>query len=254
MTSIVVESGNSVYDSRNNCNAIIETASNTLKVGCINTQIPSSVTSIGDYAFVGCDLTSIVIPSSVTSIGNSAFYFCTSLESVFVNAETPPTIGEDAFEYNADGRKIYVPSSSVATYKENWSSYANNIVDVSSLFSQDGDTYTIHNNLGWEVFCDALQDNDTWNRFTGKTVVLGADITVTSMAGSSGHEFCGTFDGDHHTLTVQYGTADAPIEQQQFVAPSATSPSTAISTLNMPTQVSNQVWADSSATSSGMSR
>ena len=219
MTSIVVESGNSVYDSRNNCNAIIETASNTLKVGCINTQIPSSVTSIGDYAFVGCDLTSIVIPSSVTSIGNSAFYFCTSLESVFVNAETPPTIGEDAFEYNADGRKIYVPSSSVATYKENWSSYANNIVDVSSLFSQDGDTYTIHNNLGWEVFCDALQDNDTWNRFTGKTVVLGADITVTSMAGSSGHEFCGTFDGDHHTLTVQYGTADAPIEQQQFVAP-----------------------------------
>ena len=219
LTSIVVESGNSVYDSRNNCNAIIETASNTLKVGCINTQIPSSVTSIGDYAFVGCDLTSIDIPSSVTSIGNSAFYFCTSLESVLVNAETPPAIGEDAFEYNANGRKIYVPSSSVETYKENWSSYANNIVDVSSFFSQDCDTYTIHNNLVWEVFCDALQDNDTYNRFTGKTVKLGADITVTRMAGSSGHEFCGTFDGDGHTLTVSYGTANAPIEQQQFVAP-----------------------------------
>ena len=79
--------------------------------------------------------------------------------------------------------------------------------------------YTISNANGWNAFCLALQDNDTWNRFTGKTVKLGADITVTSMAGSSGHEFCGTFDGDHHTLTVQYGTADAPIEQQQFVAP-----------------------------------
>ena len=79
--------------------------------------------------------------------------------------------------------------------------------------------YTISNAYGWNAFCLALQDNDTWNRFTDKTVVLGADITVTRMAGSSGHEFCGTFDGDHHTLTVQYGTADAPIEQQQFVAP-----------------------------------
>ena len=79
--------------------------------------------------------------------------------------------------------------------------------------------YTISNANGWNAFCFALQDNDTWNRFTGKTVVLGADITVTRMAGSSGHEFCGTFDGDGHTLTVQYGTANAPIEQQQFVAP-----------------------------------
>ena len=79
--------------------------------------------------------------------------------------------------------------------------------------------YTISNANGWNAFCLALQDNDTWNRFTGKTVKLGADITVTRMAGSSDHEFCGTFDGDHHTLTVQYGTANAPIEQQQFVAP-----------------------------------
>jgi len=79
--------------------------------------------------------------------------------------------------------------------------------------------YTISNANGWNAFCLALQDNDTYNRFTDKTVKLGADITITSMAGSSDHEFCGTFDGDHHTLTVQYGTADAPIEQQQFVAP-----------------------------------
>lgn len=79
--------------------------------------------------------------------------------------------------------------------------------------------YTISNANGWNAFCLALQDNDTYNRFTDKTVKLGADITVTRMAGSSGHEFCGTFDGDHHTLTVQYGTANAPIEQQQFVAP-----------------------------------
>ena len=72
-----VEEGNTIYDSRNDCNAIIETATNTLIRGCQNTIIPDDVTSICDYAFNGCaTLTSIAIPSSVTTIGEDAFYFC----------------------------------------------------------------------------------------------------------------------------------------------------------------------------------
>ena len=59
----------------------------------------------------------------------------------------------------------------------------------------------INNATDWDMFCDALQDNDTWNRFSGKTVKLGADISVTRMAGSANHDFCGTFDGQCHTLT-----------------------------------------------------
>ena len=51
LTSIKVESGNSVYDSRENCNAIIETATNTLITGCKNTIIPNSITKIGYQAF-----------------------------------------------------------------------------------------------------------------------------------------------------------------------------------------------------------
>ena len=87
LTSIVVELGNPVYDSRNNCNAIIETASNTLITGCKNTMIPSSVTSIGDYAFFFCSsLTSIEIPSSVTSIGVWAFRGCSGLTSIVVES------------------------------------------------------------------------------------------------------------------------------------------------------------------------
>ena len=69
LTSVTVDNGNSIYDSRENCNAIIETASNTLIAGCMNTTIPSSVTSIGGGAFYGCSgLTSVTIPNSVTSI------------------------------------------------------------------------------------------------------------------------------------------------------------------------------------------
>ena len=85
LTSIVVESGNPTYDSRENCNAIIETESNTLLVGCNTTNIPNSVTSIGGGAFFGCSgLTSITIPNSVTSIGNSAFYGCSGLTSIAI--------------------------------------------------------------------------------------------------------------------------------------------------------------------------
>lgn len=77
LTSITVESGNKNYDSRSNCNAIVKTSTNTLIVGCKNTEIPSSVTSIDEGAFRDCsDLTSITIPNSVTSIGNYAFRGC----------------------------------------------------------------------------------------------------------------------------------------------------------------------------------
>ena len=71
----------------------------------------------------------------------------------------------------------------------------------SAHFSQDGDTYTIHDATGWDIFCDCLQDNDTYNRFSGKTVELGDNITVSRMAGSSKHDFCGTFEGKNKVLT-----------------------------------------------------
>ncbi len=97
LTSIVVESGNPKYDSRNNCNAIIETASNTLIYGCKNTAIPNSVTAIGNSAFDNFSgLTSIDIPNSVTSIGEGAFWGCSGLTSITIpNSVT--SIGDGAF-------------------------------------------------------------------------------------------------------------------------------------------------------------
>ena len=97
LTSIVVSSGNTVYDSRNNCNAIIETATNTLLFGCQTTTIPNSVTGIGYDAFSGCSsLTSITIPNSVTSIGNYAFCDCSGLTSVTIG-NSVTSIGSYAF-------------------------------------------------------------------------------------------------------------------------------------------------------------
>ena len=115
LANIVVESGNPRYDSRNNCNAIIETADNTLIAGCKNTMIPNSVISIGERAFEGCDgLTSIVIPNSVTAIGNKAFYSCDGLTSVNIpNSVT--AIGKGVFE-NCDELACFVVESGNPRY------------------------------------------------------------------------------------------------------------------------------------------
>ena len=96
LTDIVVESKNPTYDSRDNCNGIIETAKDCLIIGCKSTIIPNSVTSI-DGAFSRCSgLVSVTIPNSVTSIGDSAFFGCSSLTSVVIpNSVT--SIGKYAF-------------------------------------------------------------------------------------------------------------------------------------------------------------
>ena len=87
LEQITVVAGNPNYDSRDNCNAIIETSTNTLILGCKNTIIPNSVTSIGKRAFVGCGLTSITIPQSVDTIGGGAFVGCSRLTTVYYNAK-----------------------------------------------------------------------------------------------------------------------------------------------------------------------
>ena len=120
----------------------------------ISVTIPDSVTTIGDYAFCDCSslknvtigdcvatigsstfyncssLTSVTIPASVTTIGYAAFDDCDSLTSVYCKAITPPAGGWYVFDYNASGRKIYVPMESVNAYKsaEGWSDYADAIV------------------------------------------------------------------------------------------------------------------------------
>ena len=97
LVNISVADGNTKYHSSGNC--LIETASNTLVLGCKTSVIPSdgSVTSIGEGAFFCCDeLTSVTIPDGVTRIGNYAFAGCIELTSVTIpNSVT--SIDNDAF-------------------------------------------------------------------------------------------------------------------------------------------------------------
>ena len=151
--SIVVSQENTKYDSRDNCNAIIDTEQNTLILGCRNTFIPNNVNSIGRHAFNGCSrLASVTIPNSVVSIGTHAFYGCSSLTAVTIPnsvtsigsrafycenlaevvsmIENPSAIGgksAETFHLNTfNNATLYVPAGTIDKYreKEGWKDFA----------------------------------------------------------------------------------------------------------------------------------
>ena len=104
LKTVIVDSENPYYDSRESCNAIITTSQNryftpnTLIAGCKATTIPNSVVEIGENAFYNCQsLETITIPNSITKIGISAFNACTALSAITFS-ENLTAIGEWAFD------------------------------------------------------------------------------------------------------------------------------------------------------------
>ena len=145
LKTVVVDSENPYYDSRENCNAIITTSQNpyftpnTLIAGCKTTIIPNSVVEIGANAFYNCQsLETITIPNSVTKIGRSAFNACSALSSITLSenltaigewafddcnnlievvcyATQPPTISQ--YTFSGISPTIYVPAESIEQYR-----------------------------------------------------------------------------------------------------------------------------------------
>jgi len=97
LEEIKVDADNAIFDSRNNCNAIIESATNTLIAGCDKTVIPEGIETIGDSAFERVKtLTHVTIPKSVTEIRGYAFERCENLSTVNLQKGIQ-TIGYGAF-------------------------------------------------------------------------------------------------------------------------------------------------------------
>jgi hypothetical protein len=184
-----VEEDNTIYDSRDNCNAIIKTEDNALVQGCMNTVIPNTITSIEDDAFawqsnlksitipnsvtrIGntsfneCSgLTSITIPNSVVSIGQETFWWCEGLTEVISEIERPFDLDfndefEDVYWYGVNTEKIplYVPVGTRDLYLESrgWNEFKNIIerdmeaTDVKSIHQNQAES-TIYNLQGQQM-------------------------------------------------------------------------------------------------------
>ena len=160
LTSIVVDPNNPTYDSRDGCNAIIETETNTLIAPCRTTVIPESVTRIGqeaygdngylegDYvvpewisfigqvAYTGCKFVSITLPAGLKEMGVLPISYNKELNTLICNAPEPPvcTFGQYVWPFEGNGPefKIYVPAESVEAYQAaaGWSHYADKIFPI----------------------------------------------------------------------------------------------------------------------------
>ena len=123
LRSITVDERNPVFDSRENCNAIIKTDANRLVQGCQMTVIPPTVTSLATNSFSGhYGLKEITIPASVTSIGSRVFQNCWYLNTVFSFVENPFEVSDDSFGVNWESgtylfpHTLYVPKGTRNNY------------------------------------------------------------------------------------------------------------------------------------------
>ena len=128
--SLTVAPDNTIYDSRNNCNAIIQKSDDGLLVGCSKTVIPEGVKylnwysfsgrkgleyivipegieHVGNRTFLGTDLHSVTLPSTIKTIGENAFEGCESLKEIVINTSGTVAIEKNAFPESVDGMKIY---------------------------------------------------------------------------------------------------------------------------------------------------
>ena len=117
------------------------------------------------------------------------------LSELTVKATTDLTIGHGITDNQDNTYTFVMPDEDVTIIP----TFTFNIDE--NDFSQEGDTYTIKSAEGWGDFATLITFDETFNGFSGKTVKLDASIESSEMAGTSGHPFKGTFDGQGNTLT-----------------------------------------------------
>ena len=147
LTSITVNSANTYYDSRDNCNAIIQKSNNALISGCKTTVIPTSVKRINDYAFDGITgITSVNIPEGVTRIGEYALSRNPDLKSIHIPS-TVSTVCNYALAYTPGLETIAVSeNNTVYDSREN----CNAIIETLFNYLVCGcKTTTIPNTVTW---------------------------------------------------------------------------------------------------------
>lgn len=206
------------------------TATNCYSYGMdpIGKKTSGTVTNVERVRAMLCEDGSVSLPDEVSATDgfyhDGIGYYKTGVTVPLTLTNGEPPVGYDlvvkagntVLTPNEDGEYSYTVEG---TYSKKFTAttHVSPLLGWTSSYTPDGTTnpYVISTTDGWNLLCDCLaeENNTTWNRFSGKTVRLDDDIDVIRMTGSSHHDFCGTFDGNGHTLNVNYGTADEPIDE-----------------------------------------
>ena len=177
----------------------------------------TATVTIGDGYNYNCTLTKDFSILAGFNINNKYSQFKLNKSSALEGDEVTITYTQKMDETIEGLTLTGATSGNNITYTQSGNTYTFNMpaedVNLSATFTyplnennitQSGDTYTIKTADGWNYFCRRLEVDGELVGFSGKTVVLAGNITVTTMAGSATRPFKGTFDGDGHTLTFNY--------------------------------------------------
>ena len=208
ITSIVVAADHPKYDSRGNCNAIIDSENDALIVGCVNTVIPNDVKKVGGFygcknltsitipdgvievgGFRGCSgLTTITIPESVETIEDRAFSGCTSLTDFYCHIKEPPYV--ELFESNAIANAtLHVPASSIDAYCQaySWKGFGN----FATLEGTQIEVQEVEiNGIKYQIAINAKVIYNSTNKYTG-------DIMIPSTISVNGKSYSVTSIGEN---------------------------------------------------------
>lgn len=196
--NITVVRNNAKYDSRENCNAIIDSETNTLILGCQNTTIPDDIVTIGHCAFSGCStLTSLSIPAKVNSIRDWAFYGCSGLVYLSLYSETIPEIKSNTFaDSNYKNATLYVPTAFIEEYREAsvWKDFkyiypiegANGEKCAKPTISYKNGKITFNCTTEGAYFLSSISDSDIGS-FTDNEIPLQVTYDITVYAKAYGY-------------------------------------------------------------------
>ena len=155
--------------------------------GCINLtgniDIPNGITKINAETFYNCkNLNEVKIPDSVNEICDNAFEGCNLLKTVYCESTTPPSLGNNVFDYNYTDRIFYVPIVSVDIYKNaiNWTNYKDAI--FSKIQGNNEIVYTTEDNSIIELYnADAFSANIISNTYSNGLGIILFDKDISSI-------------------------------------------------------------------------
>ena len=186
--SIMVSPDNPYFDSRDNCNAIIETKKNKLRFGCDITVIPGSVETIGEDAFVGSDLMMVIVPNSITGIEAQAFAGMDNLRSITIGRNVKSlgkfvlcyTDFDSSWGLTSIRSLIYFPTDIDKDVFCKYYGQEDSIYNHVTLYVPKGSRANYQSAAGWNRFKNVVEidDDEMYNGmcFTEETVE-GVELT-----------------------------------------------------------------------------